>query len=218
MSEQRYPLSWPEGWKRTAPSERRDAKFSRPSSRDSNNNYIAKRRLTVTEGVDRIPAQLRCMDVYSDGLLISTSVPSRLDGMPRGDRAWPRDPGAAVYWQAGGKRQCMAVDIYDRVADNLAAIAASLEALRAIERHGGAEILERASRGFAALPETASGKSWRVVLGFSPGEVPSPEMIRKKYRAVASRAHPDTGGTSEAFHDLQWAVKAALAEVGEGQT
>ena len=40
----------------------------------------------------------------------------------------------------------MAIDAYTRTADNLAAVAATLEAMRAIERHGGAQILERAAR------------------------------------------------------------------------
>ncbi|KVD37855.1 hypothetical protein WJ41_22830 [Burkholderia ubonensis] len=60
--------------------------------------------------------------------------------------------GVAVYWETrAGARRVMAIDQYTRVADNLAAVAATLDAMRAIERHGGARILERAFTGFAAL-------------------------------------------------------------------
>jgi hypothetical protein len=71
----------------------------------------------------------------------------------------------AVYWIKTGRKQmkCMAIDRYGRVADNMAAIAATIEAMRAIERHGSAEILERAFLGFQALPEP---EQWWQVLEF----------------------------------------------------
>jgi len=50
----------------------------------------------------------------------------------------------------------MAIDIYDTVAGNLAAVAATLDAMRAIERHGGAQILKRAFQGFKALPSSTA--------------------------------------------------------------
>jgi hypothetical protein len=65
------------------------------------------------------------MGVTRDDVVISTNIPARLDGLPRGDAKWPADPGAAVYWTNGfssGPR-VMAIDQYTAVEDNLAEIA-----------------------------------------------------------------------------------------------
>src|SRR3984893_16238997 len=129
------------------------------------------------------------MGMNSDDILISTNVKLRLDGLPRSDQE-PSDPGAAVYWQKKGQSmRCMAIDRYDRVADNLAAIAATLEAMRAIERHGGAAILDRAFTGFKAL---AAPEQPFQVLGV--GANASKEEIERAYRLLATKHHPDRGG------------------------
>ncbi|ROU09438.1 hypothetical protein [Lysobacter enzymogenes] len=87
---------------------------------------------------------------------MSTNLTLRRDGLPRSDQREPADPGAAVYWtDCTGADRCMAVDRYTKTAGNLAALAATLEAMRAIERHGGAEILDRVFTGFTALPRRA---------------------------------------------------------------
>jgi DnaJ-domain-containing protein 1 len=99
----------------------------------------------------------------------------------------------------------MAIDRYDRVADNLAAIAATLEAMRAIERHGGAEILDRAFTGFASLPASAGqGKrEWWAVFGVSANA--SDADIEAAYRRLAKERHPDTGGSDDAMAELNQA-------------
>lgn len=64
---------------------------------------------------------------------------TNIDGFPRSGQSEPSDGGVAVYWLTStGETKCIAIDRYDRVADNLAAVAATLDAMRAIERHGGA--------------------------------------------------------------------------------
>lgn len=212
----RYPLSWPEGWKRTAPAARKNAQFGTGKrSQDAGGLWRSKQRLTIAAGWERIMGELRAFGVSEDDALISTNVPSRLDGLPRSDRAEPEDPGVAVYWRHEGRDECMAVDIYDRVADNLGAVAATLNALRAIERHGGAAILERAFRGFTALPETTSGKSWRDVLNFSARQSVTREDIKTHFIAIAKTRHPDSGGSEESFRELIWARDAALNELDQ---
>ena len=54
-----------------------------------------------------------------------------------------------------------------QVEESLAAIAATLDAMRAIERHGGARVLERAFTGFTAVPAPDARKHWREVFGFA---------------------------------------------------
>ena len=70
-------------------------------------------------------------------------------------------------------------------ADNRSAIEASLEAMRAIERHGGAEILDRAFQGFQALP---SPNDWPHVMRFE--ETPIWEEVEKKYRTLSKQPSP----------------------------
>lgn len=102
----------------------------------------------------------------------------------------------------------MAIDAYTRVADNLGAIAATLEAMRAIERHGGAQILERAFAGFDALP--APKTHWDV-LGVKPGA--SKEEVQRAWRMKAAAHHPDReGGSQAAMAEVNAARDAALKE------
>jgi hypothetical protein len=174
-----YPLAWPPGWPRNKSHQRSRAKFS-----------TSGRLLSVMDGIQRVLLELERLGVKRDDLVISTEIPTRLDGLPRSDRT-VADPGVAVYWRKGKDTRCMAIDRYDRVADNLAAIAATLEAMRAIERHGGAEILDRAFTGFVALP---APEQWWQVLGVA--ENATGEEIDAAWRRLAARHHPDRGGDS----------------------
>jgi hypothetical protein len=212
MSEQRYPLSWPEGWKRTPRSARKRASFGKSTSRYDVSvgrmMHTGWANLSVFDAVQRVLKELQALGVRESDAIISTNVPVRLDGLPRSDRAEPQDVGAAVYWEkhlpgvGPARKQCMAIDRYDRVADNLAAIAASLEAMRAIKRHGGAEILDRAFQGFAALPERAGGRGWREILGFERLTTPTESMVKDHFRVRAADAHPDKStGNRDTFED-----------------
>jgi hypothetical protein len=204
-----FPLSWPDGWKRTEPVSRVHGQFGRTDSQ------FGKKRLSVADAVQRLLGELRRMSIPDWNVIVSTNVPLRLDGMPRSD-AEPADPGAAVYWKKDDKQvmRCMAIDRYTRVADNLAAIAATLEAMRAIERHGGGAILERAFLGFAALPEKAS-QPWRQVLGISATAPATWPLVEERFRALVKVHHPDQGGEKERekFEEIVRAREAARLEL-----
>lgn len=195
----RYPLQWPMGWKRTA--YRATAKFSKYD-----------KRLSVADGVQRVLLELDRLGVTENDVVISTNLQTRLDGLPRSDQGQPGDPGVCVYWQRGkNPMQCMAIDRYDKVADNLAAVAATLEAMRAIERHGGAAILDRAFTGFTALPPpivAGMSRPWWEVLGVHMHA--TPEAIQTAYRKLASEAHPDKGGTAERMAEINRARDEGL--------
>lgn len=211
MSERKsYPLSWPEGWRRTKA--RRDSSFGKTDKGANPSSRL--KRLTVADAVERLLRELKNMGVHDWNVIISTNVELRLDGMPRSDRE-PSDPGAAVYWkpkQNAPLMKVIAIDRYTRVADNLAAIAATLEAMRTVERHGGAEVMERQFLGFAALPEKAS-QPWREVLGIAPEIVPTLDLVQAHYRALVKVHHPDVGGKDEDFQRIVQAKDAALLEV-----
>lgn len=147
-----YPLHWPSGWPRTAHDQQRPGRFSRVQTTYTNGNaWRRARSTTIADGVDRVLASLGRFGVRRDDIIISSNLRLHSGGFPRSGAAEPDDPGIAVYWTLDGERQCMAIDRYTRTADNLAAIAATIEAMRAIERHGGAQILARAFQGFKQL-------------------------------------------------------------------
>jgi hypothetical protein len=169
--------------------------------------------LTIADGVRRVRTELDRMGLGDDDIVISSNLELRLDGLPRSNQTAPEDPGVAVYWRDDNARtRCMAVDRYDRVADNLAALAATLSALRSIERHGSAEILDRAYSGFVALPPPASVTAWQVVLGCDVSI--SHEEARVLYRRLRSERHPDRGGDATSFAELQEAWSAFCAARG----
>lgn len=201
-----HPLQWPVGWKRTAAGHRQVARFStKARSRTS-------QQLSIADGVGRVLEELDRMGLSRNDVVISTNVETRLDGLPRSDRSEPGDSGVAVYWQTRkGGNKVMAIDHYTRVADNLAAVAATLEAMRAIERHGGAAILERAFTGFAALPAPSAKQErhWRTVLDLVG--TPTPDEVTQAFRRARSPAH---AAGAEALGEVKRAYEQALQELG----
>lgn len=214
MSISAFPLQWPMGWKRTEAHRRLQARFGR-ASRGSGVTWTAGRSLTVNEAVQRVRQELQRMAVDLQDVVISTNLELRLDGLPRSGQRAPADPGAAVYWRDNfnSAPRVMAIDQYTTVEDNLAAIAATLNAMRAIERHGGAAILERAFTGFSALPAPGAARHWRDVLGV-PNTVQNEQGLKDAYRRAASAAHPDKGGSDARMAEVNAAYEQGRAELG----
>lgn len=214
-----YPLQWPAGWPRTKAGDHKHGKFSkgeRVYSSFSSSSYTRKRDLSVSDSISRVLEELEKMGIDRQDIVISTNVRTRLDGLPRSGEKEPDDSGAAVYWQTrNGEQRVMAIDQYVKVADNIAAIAATLDAMRAIERHGGAQILDRAFTGFTALPAPTK-RDWQVVLGLQEILLPTIDDIKSAYRRLASEKHPDKpGGSHEAMTELNQAYEQAKQEIGQ---
>ncbi len=186
-----YPLCWPPGWRRYHAALRTRATFRGSAGGFTDSGYRAPTAVTIAGGIQRVLRELAAMGMERGDVVISSNLRTRLDGMPMSNQREPEDPGVAVYWRVGKQTRCMAIDRYDRVADNLAAIAATLEAMRAIERHGGAEILDRAFTGFTALPQP---EQWWQVLGVASKATRA--EIDTAYRALAMKHHPDRGGNA----------------------
>jgi hypothetical protein len=205
MSVNAYPLAWPDGWPRSRG--RKAGQFG-TTAKDPAVTYRTKTDLTMADAMKRVKYELKRLGVnVVDDSIVSTNLKLNLSGLPRGDQGEPGDPGVAVYFQKkAGPMRVIAIDAYYRVRDNLAAIAATLEAMRAIERHGGAQILERAFTGFAAL--TAPGKNWWDVLEVKPDA--TRQVIEANFRRLAHDRHPDRGGDHDKMSELNEARDAAL--------
>ncbi len=192
-----YPLAWPAGWPRETL--RLRSRFH-PRSLNSSARELF--------------AELRMMGVRDDSVVVSTNVELRLDGLPYSNRKSPDDPGVAVYFDDPWRRApaVLACDRWDRVEDNLWAVALHVRALRAIERHGVGS-LERAFTGYKALPDGSGRRAWWHVLGFD--HEPTLDEARAQYRLLARSKHPDHGGDAGEFARITaaWAeARSALPE------
>lgn len=145
-------------------------------------------------------------------LIISSNVPLTNSGMPRANAPEPDDRGIAVYFTYEGKSMVFACDQYHYTRDNVHAIALTIGALRGIKRWGASDMLERAFRGFTALPERSV--KWRDVLGFGHTAQITVEAVEARYRVLAKVHHPDVGGNAQQFHIITEARAEARAELG----
>jgi hypothetical protein len=195
-----YPLQWPLGRPRCKPFARRRAKFRTARSGPLLSVAVATMRLT---------AQLR-MAKASD-VVISSNLLLRNDGQPRSGQSEPTDPGVAVYYKRKGKPGCISVDCWDRSADNIAAIAQIVNAIRTMERLGGGEIVDQVFTGFKALPSPDG-----VVVDVDTARAFI--EARGGYKAAAMQLHPDrTGNVSNPDWLQLQRAKAILDAVDESR-
>jgi hypothetical protein len=187
-----WPLVWPVGRPRRPVSEREVARFGQERERggvDGSPVYRAKQPLTIVAALGRLRAELGRRG--AEDVVISTNVPTRQDGLPYSSARDPDDPAVAVYFRWKGELHCMPCDKWTRVADNLAAVAAHLDALRKIERYAVGDI-GQAFAGYKALPAVGAKRNWWEVLGF---EKPvSYKDAKDKARELLRDLHPDRGG------------------------
>lgn len=204
---QTHPLSWPHGWPRTTSYERRRASFGKTQT--SGSGWKSKAQLSIADGLRRLMEELDRLGVEDGSVVVSTNLKLRVDGLPRSDQGEPSDNGVAVYFRLLGKDQVLACDKWDRAADNIAAIAAHIDAIRRQERYG-VGTMAQAFAGYAALPHMpaeAQKRSWFVVLGVAP-DAPLSEC-EAAYKRAAKDAHPDFGGSSEKMAVLNDAIREA---------
>jgi len=205
QNETRYPLSWPIGWKRTEPARRRLAQFAAKPSAEPR-----KRELTVSEATAWPQRELDLLGVGHP--ILSSNLELRLDGLPRSGQREPDDPGAAVYFTLKRRRTVLACDRWERLAENIAAIAAHVEALRGIERCG-IGTMEPAFRGYQAIEDFTAGVPRRRVLGVRDDAAVTLAEVEARFRKRARECHPDHGGSHEAMAGLNQESAAARREL-----
>jgi hypothetical protein len=127
-------------------------------------------------------------------------------------RQTSEDTGIAVYFDYDGSRHVVAIDRFQEFWENMRAIEKSLEAIRGLERWGGAEIVKTSLGGFKELPQNAiimqeTIRNWWDVLQVSQkAEI---EIIEAAYKRLLHKTHPDKGGSVDAFQEVQQAYKQA---------
>lgn len=208
-------LEWPTGWPRTPERNRKAGAFHywgteafTPYGKTEKEYRKVKRDLTRAQAVRSVQEEVALMG--GTGLRIDTGEDRRLDGAPRANQPRDLDSGAVVSFKLpGGRSIVFPCDKYTSIEQNLGAVAATLEAKRAIERHG-VSTLDREFEGYKALPAgtPAGTRSPYDVLGLWP--LASKDEVQAAYRAPAKERHPDRGGSHEAMQELNAARDALL--------
>lgn len=206
-ADQRYPLSWPTGWARAT--HRSHAKFSKREKvyRDGTHVWSNQKSLQIGDGLERLTGELRRLGAQA--IVISSNLKLRQDGLPHASQAaMLGDPGIAVYFKLKGKPRVLACDKWFSAAENMAAIAGHIEAIRAVDRYG-VGTLDQAFAGYQALPAQAA--SWFTVLEFA--EPPTNwDVIEARFKSLARVHHPDRGGNSETMAKINAAYDTARSE------
>lgn len=194
-----FPLSWPIGRPRTPVYRLKRATFS--------TNH---RALSTYDSLLRLRREIELLGAAN--LVVSSNVPTRRDGDPRAGFE-PTDPGVAIYFQIVTERPvamqqtCLACDRWDRVADNIAAIAAHVGATRGILRWGVGDVAQ-AFAGYRQLAAVGADRPWWQVLGFDKPP-PAEGDVRDRWLQRAAENHPDRGGTHDASAELNRAYSEA---------
>lgn len=145
--------------------------------------------------------------------VVSTNVPLRRDGLPLASAKRIDDPAAAVYFTYKDRQTCFACDRWNKVEDNIWAIAKTIEAMRGISRWGTGDMLDAAFSGFTALPPPGAF-DWRSELTVDGLTPETREGAERAYRHKAKMLHPDIpGGSAEAMARLNRAIEMARGEL-----
>jgi len=206
---QAYPLKWPDGWPR-AKSRKGYSAFQVSPETVMRSLWDNLRKLRAT------------------GIVVSSNCKLRADGLPYAEDlkyTGHKDPGVAVYFQFLGKPMVMAQDAYNAPFANMRSLALAIDAMHAIERHGGGHMMQRSFDGFAALPPPGGTtgfqkKPWRVVLDMpieAYGPLPDDAqaaVAETRYKKLARERHPDTpGGSADAMAELNLAIEDARQDL-----
>lgn len=183
-----YPLAWPTGWPRTSPRQK------------------GPYRTELTTALNNLRKELAglCGTAAAGTLVLSSNVTLGSNQ--------PADPGVVAYLVWDKQQIAIPCDRWQTVAHNVQAIALTIEAMRAMERHGAKHMIKAMFQGFAAI-RGPGAKPWREVLGITPDIRVTPELIRERRVALARKYHPDSGGSAELMAEVNAAADQALVEL-----
>ena len=189
-----FPLQWPLSVPRTKPEEKGDRFPFKVDSWNSTLWYVRD--------------ELKKLGAVNE--VISTNQPLRADGEPYASFRKIDDPGVAVYFVLDGVHVCFPCDRWSTIGENLRAIQVHIENLRRIQRLGVGKASQMFA-GYKALTATAGeGEDPFLVLGVA--KTATEDQIRAAHRALAIKAHPDAGGSSDQMARINSARDRALAQ------
>lgn len=210
MARSAFPLQWPEGYSRTKPDSRLKSKFGHRIH-----------GVSFSLAYDLLRAEIRRLGGINEA--ITTDLPLRNDGIPYAAQGRVPDPGVAAWMIIPDDRgtpieRVFACDRWPTHAENMIALAKTIEALRGMDRWGCADVTNRALAGFAALPPgTPPPRTWREVIGgtWPAGLEPADTLAiaKSRYRARVAEVHPDRGGDPAEAAAVTAAMEAAEAEL-----
>jgi hypothetical protein len=199
MTATAYPLQWPAGRPRRDGWKRENARFD----------------TSMATARDGLFNELKLLGARH--VVLSSNVALRLDGKPYANGPRIDDPAVAVYFSYRDRQMCFACDRWSKVEDNVQAIRKTIEALRGIARWGTGDMLQAAFTGFAALPPpivAGMKRHWRDVMNFGSEATVNADMVKARYRMLASGFHPDQGGDQAKMSELNVARDEAIKEIG----
>lgn len=183
-----FPLAWPSGWPRTSP---RQPGMYRTELNTALNNL-------------RKQIAALCGQQAASTLVLSSNVTL---GSER-----PSDPGVVAYllWE----RQQIAIpcDRWQTVAHNVQAIALTIEAMRAMDRHGAKHMIKAMFQGFTAI-RGPGPKPWRETLGIAANGTVTRDQITERHLLLSRKYHPDVGGSDAMMAEINAARDEALKEI-----
>jgi hypothetical protein len=192
-----YPLAWPIGFPRNETPE--DSSF----------------KMTAAKSLESLLSEIKLLSGDTEPIISSNVPVKKSNGKMYSNVADDElhDSGVAVYFEFMQKQRVLACDKWKTPAENLRALALTVNAMRGLDRWGASAIIERAFTDLVALPEKSSfnQKSVWEILGLSekPGDV---KLLKKAYQERATKVHPDLGGSNEAFNELKQAYDQALKQ------
>lgn len=191
-----FPLSWPSGWVRT--------KY----------RSVSKFRTSFTKARYELFREIKLLGCSDYNVILSTNIPLRRDGLPYANQANPEDPGVAVYFRLKDRPMVFACDKYRTVTENLYAITKTIQAIRGIKRWGASEMMERTFTGFQALPPPKAEENWWEILDV-PKTTVSFDVVKKAWKKLALKHHPDVqGGSEEMMAKINQAYANAMKDLG----
>ncbi len=207
MLAEKYPLQWPLSFPRQ----------KNPVRSRFGNIPFGKARDTIFKEI-RLMIGKYSNDLRS--IILSTNIPLKNDGFPYANYKQPEDKGVAVYFKYKKKDIVICCDTWNTIEHNLWAVAKTIEAMRGIERWGVSDFLEHSFQGFTALPPKESDKpkrDWWIILDYAQRPENKPwdwAGVEAQYKSLAKKRHPDMGGSTQAFQELNEAFQQAKKYFG----
>lgn len=211
---------------------RRPAQFHRKVDRSwsSGRAFKEKKPILLSDNLDLLEREalhLGCKHLIIEADFKEGQI--RQDGWPRAD-AKPSSPRVVISLLSSHhgplRYPC---DTFTRFEDNIRAVGLALQALRTVDRYGVTRRGEQYA-GWKALPASTdptmtaqvAAEVVQILSGSTREEAQEgasevlemADHARGVIREALRRTHPDTGGSAEAFHQVQTARKVLTAHHG----